>query len=228
MRFEGQLKSWNSERGFGFIEPAGGGQEIFLHVSAVPTSLRPPRVGQEFTFEVALNREGKKRAANVGIAVASEVGPVGRHGTVEHGQRLSNPCVCRRLRRRCGHAKRVHLVCSRIHRIQCRDLPRIRTRQVRRCRRALALVGAVTSTSRPRRWLARRTRRSAASSAQVEQGLVPQRLLGCRSRQRLCVRRFPRLLSCAAASVKARPNPSIERTSSSRLRLLAAVAHVER
>ena len=74
MRFEGQLKSWNSERGFGFIEPAGGGQEIFLHVSAVPTSLRPPRVGQEFTFEVALNREGKKRAANVGIAVASRVG----------------------------------------------------------------------------------------------------------------------------------------------------------
>jgi hypothetical protein len=28
MRFEGQLKSWNAERGFGFIEPADGGQEI--------------------------------------------------------------------------------------------------------------------------------------------------------------------------------------------------------
>ena len=73
MRFEGKLKSWNEERGFGFIDPAGGGQEIFLHVSAVPTSLRPPRVGQEFTFEVALNREGKKRAANVGIAAAPRV-----------------------------------------------------------------------------------------------------------------------------------------------------------
>lgn len=67
MRFAGQLISWNAERGFGFIEPAEGGQEIFLHVSAVPTQLRPPKIGQRFTFEVELNREGKKRASNVGV-----------------------------------------------------------------------------------------------------------------------------------------------------------------
>jgi len=78
MRFEGQLKSWNAERGFGFIEPAGGGQEIFLHVSAVPTNLRPPKVGQQFTFEVTLNREGKKRASNVGVAVAPRSDRVSR------------------------------------------------------------------------------------------------------------------------------------------------------
>jgi uncharacterized membrane protein YsdA (DUF1294 family)/cold shock CspA family protein len=68
MRFEGRVKSWNSERGFGFIEPTLGGQEVFLHISAVPTSLRPPKIGQAFTFEVELNREGKKRAANLGVA----------------------------------------------------------------------------------------------------------------------------------------------------------------
>lgn len=68
MRFEGQLKSWNPERGFGFIEPPGGGQEIFVHVSAIPTSLRPPKIAQQLTFEVELNRDGKKRAANVGVA----------------------------------------------------------------------------------------------------------------------------------------------------------------
>jgi uncharacterized membrane protein YsdA (DUF1294 family)/cold shock CspA family protein len=67
MRFSGQLRSWNAERGFGFIEPAEGGQEIFLHASAVPTQLRPPKIGQRFTFEVELNREGKKRASNVGV-----------------------------------------------------------------------------------------------------------------------------------------------------------------
>lgn len=71
MRFEGRLKSWNAERGFGFIEPAGGGQEIFLHVSAVPTHHRPPRLGQQFSFEVSLNREGKKRASNVGVPLAA-------------------------------------------------------------------------------------------------------------------------------------------------------------
>jgi cold shock CspA family protein len=78
MRFEGQLKSWNAERGFGFIEPADGGQEIFLHVSAVPTNFRPPRLGQRFTFEITLNREGKKRASNVGVAAAPRSGRVRR------------------------------------------------------------------------------------------------------------------------------------------------------
>ena len=69
MRFEGRLKSWNAERGFGFIEPTAGGQEIFVHVSAIPTDFRPPRIGQAFSFEVELNREGRKRAANVGVPV---------------------------------------------------------------------------------------------------------------------------------------------------------------
>jgi uncharacterized membrane protein YsdA (DUF1294 family)/cold shock CspA family protein len=67
MRFAGHVKSWNAERGFGFIEPSGGGQEIFLHASAVPTQFRPPKIGQHFTFEVELNRDGKKRASNVGV-----------------------------------------------------------------------------------------------------------------------------------------------------------------
>lgn len=34
MRFEGLLKTWNDERGFGFIQPLAGGQEIFVHVKA--------------------------------------------------------------------------------------------------------------------------------------------------------------------------------------------------
>ena len=67
MRFEGRVKSWNAERGFGFIEPTLGGQEVFLHISAVPTALRPPTIGQAFSFEVELNRDGKKRAANLGV-----------------------------------------------------------------------------------------------------------------------------------------------------------------
>jgi len=75
MRFSGRLKSWNADRGFGFIEPDGGGQEVFVHVSAVPSRLRPPRLGQVFTFEVELNREGKKRAANVGVVEPSRVAP---------------------------------------------------------------------------------------------------------------------------------------------------------
>ncbi|MCP9850212.1 cold shock domain-containing protein, partial [Cyanobium sp. Morenito 9A2] len=34
MRLRGNLKSWNDERGFGFIEPAQGGKDIFVHIKA--------------------------------------------------------------------------------------------------------------------------------------------------------------------------------------------------
>ena len=75
MRFEGTLKSWSADRGFGFIEALQGGQEVFVHLSAIPTKLRPPKVGQRFTFEVELNRDGKKRAANLGLPVVRRATP---------------------------------------------------------------------------------------------------------------------------------------------------------
>ena len=34
MRLDGTIKSWNDERGFGFIEPTQGGPEIFVHIKA--------------------------------------------------------------------------------------------------------------------------------------------------------------------------------------------------
>ncbi len=38
MRIEGTLKKWNDERGFGFIQPTHGGQEVFVHISSFPRS----------------------------------------------------------------------------------------------------------------------------------------------------------------------------------------------
>ena len=39
MRFDGKLKSWNDDRGFGFIEPLQGGQEIFVHIKSFRPAL---------------------------------------------------------------------------------------------------------------------------------------------------------------------------------------------
>ena len=65
MRFSGSLKSWNDERGFGFIAPEQGGDEIFVHIKAFPAGTGRPSIGQLLTFEVELGSNGKKRAGAV-------------------------------------------------------------------------------------------------------------------------------------------------------------------
>ena len=65
MRIDGRIKSWNDDRGFGFIEPTHGGQEIFFHVKAFRGRGERPKVGQFVSFEVETGPEGKKRARNV-------------------------------------------------------------------------------------------------------------------------------------------------------------------
>ena len=65
MRFDGSIKTWNDDRGFGFIEPVQGGQEIFVHVKAFRRRAGRPQVGQFVSFEVEIGPQGKKRAGNV-------------------------------------------------------------------------------------------------------------------------------------------------------------------
>jgi cold shock CspA family protein len=65
MRFTGTLRSWNDERGFGFIAPDQGGRELFVHVSALPRDGTKPVVGEKLSFEMAKGDDGKLRAVKV-------------------------------------------------------------------------------------------------------------------------------------------------------------------
>ncbi len=67
MRFTGKLKTWTEDRGFGFITPTEGGQDIFVHISEYPRGRRP-RLDEMLSFEVGLNPQGKKKAVAVRIA----------------------------------------------------------------------------------------------------------------------------------------------------------------
>jgi cold shock CspA family protein len=65
MRIDGTLSKWNDERGFGFITPNQGGQEIFVHVSAFPKDGVRPTIGEKLSFEIEADNQGKKRAKNL-------------------------------------------------------------------------------------------------------------------------------------------------------------------
>lgn len=72
MRFQGTIKNWNDDRGFGFIEPIQGGQELFVHIKAFQNSYGRPEVGAKVSFEVETNPEGKKRAVRIEAKGASK------------------------------------------------------------------------------------------------------------------------------------------------------------
>lgn len=64
-RFHGKLTQWNTDRGFGFVVADQGGQELFVHVSAFPRDGRPPVIGESLSFELELDKEGRKRAVRL-------------------------------------------------------------------------------------------------------------------------------------------------------------------
>lgn len=70
MRFTGIIKVWDDERGFGFIEPVQGGQEIFVHIKAFSNLRGRPQPEQRVTFEVEPGTQGKKRAVKVELVQA--------------------------------------------------------------------------------------------------------------------------------------------------------------
>lgn len=65
MRTHGRLSKWNDERGFGFILPAQGTEEIFVHVSAFPRDGTRPQLDELVSYETEVDARGKRRAVNV-------------------------------------------------------------------------------------------------------------------------------------------------------------------
>lgn len=68
VKYRGTVKFFNTEKGFGFINPVDldlreklDGRDLFFHLSAVPSDLRKdwePREGDEVEFTVTTGRQG--------------------------------------------------------------------------------------------------------------------------------------------------------------------------
>ncbi len=74
-RETGVVKAWNPDRGFGFVQRVGA-PDLFLHIKAFPRGASDPVVGDEVTFEVEVQPDGKPRAAQARLAEEPYVPPV--------------------------------------------------------------------------------------------------------------------------------------------------------
>jgi CspA family cold shock protein len=66
----GTVKWFNSQKGFGFIQPEDGGNDVFVHISAVERAgMRTLNEGQKVSFDIVADRRtGKSAAENLQAA----------------------------------------------------------------------------------------------------------------------------------------------------------------
>ncbi len=64
----GSVKWFNDSKGFGFITPEGGGEDLFAHFSAIQSQgFKTLAEGQRVSFEITTGPKGKQ-ASNIQIA----------------------------------------------------------------------------------------------------------------------------------------------------------------
>ena len=62
----GTVKWFNDSKGFGFITPDVGGEDLFAHFSAINMpGFKTLKEGQKVSFEITAGNKGKKQASNI-------------------------------------------------------------------------------------------------------------------------------------------------------------------
>ena len=65
----GKVKFFNAQKGYGFIEPEGGGKDAFVHISAVEKAgLNSLVQDQRISYELQTDQRGKTSAVGIQLA----------------------------------------------------------------------------------------------------------------------------------------------------------------
>ena len=62
---QGKIARWEDEKGFGFIDPASGGKQIFVHIKAFPRGMRRPQIGASVSYVESTDSLGRSRAEQI-------------------------------------------------------------------------------------------------------------------------------------------------------------------
>lgn len=68
MRTKVIIKSWNDEKGYGFITPSAGGKQVFIHIKAFGNRNRRPETNQLVTYELSSDKQGRPCAIRATLA----------------------------------------------------------------------------------------------------------------------------------------------------------------
>ena len=69
VRSKGRIKSWNERKGFGFIDPSGGGKQVFIHITAFSNRNRKPENNELVSYALSTDKQGRPCAVRVSRAV---------------------------------------------------------------------------------------------------------------------------------------------------------------
>lgn len=65
MRYQGKITNWKDDKGFGFIAPNGGGNQVFVHIKSFAIRQRRPAGDEIVTYELKVDGKGRAQAENV-------------------------------------------------------------------------------------------------------------------------------------------------------------------
>ena len=64
-RTQGKITHWNEQKGYGFITPAAGAKQVFVHIRAFSNRQERPKLNQLVSFSLSTDEQGRPCAMDV-------------------------------------------------------------------------------------------------------------------------------------------------------------------